>query len=265
MRCNNCGWENPSGNQKCEKCNAPLSGSMIGNNDEVQRKYHSVSEELKGTVPDCVSASYKNKKSYAEQSDDQADGKEANCLHCGYPVSPAMNVCPNCGNPLKLQPESPHDDTGGERREAWAENSAHRPNAPKPGKTCPKCGQKVLLSATFCPHCGTQLRMGTVPSWDTPQMGGFCTLKPLPWNGEEVVYQPISYSGTMISLNRGNTDSNNNTITSKEQAVLIHESDGWYIEDRSELHTTFVRADKPRKLESGDVVVLGNRLFEFKG
>lgn len=24
MRCNNCGWENPDGNQKCEKCNAPL-------------------------------------------------------------------------------------------------------------------------------------------------------------------------------------------------------------------------------------------------
>lgn len=26
MRCNQCGWENPDGSQKCEKCNAPLQG-----------------------------------------------------------------------------------------------------------------------------------------------------------------------------------------------------------------------------------------------
>ena len=25
MRCNNCGWDNPDGNIKCEKCNAPMS------------------------------------------------------------------------------------------------------------------------------------------------------------------------------------------------------------------------------------------------
>lgn len=28
MRCNNCGWENPNGNQKCEKCNAPLQSGV---------------------------------------------------------------------------------------------------------------------------------------------------------------------------------------------------------------------------------------------
>lgn len=28
MRCNNCGWENPDGSQKCEKCNAPLQGGV---------------------------------------------------------------------------------------------------------------------------------------------------------------------------------------------------------------------------------------------
>ena len=27
MRCNNCGWDNPDTNTKCEKCNAPLSAS----------------------------------------------------------------------------------------------------------------------------------------------------------------------------------------------------------------------------------------------
>lgn len=79
-----------------------------------------------------------------------------------------------------------------------------------------------------------------------------------------MAYQPISYSGETISLNRANTDPNNNTITSKVQAVLTHDEEGWYIEDRSELRSTFIRADRKRKLESGDVIELGNRLFEFK-
>lgn len=35
MRCNNCGWENPDGNQKCEKCNAPLQGGASPSNFDV--------------------------------------------------------------------------------------------------------------------------------------------------------------------------------------------------------------------------------------
>ncbi len=262
MRCNNCGWENPSGNQKCEKCNAPLCGSMVGNNDTSHRKYSPVAEELKGTVPESGGASDIKDEGYSNSSGGGMNGKGAICPGCAYPVSPAMKVCPNCGKTLNGLPE-PVPESGQNRE--YGRKSPCPPSGPGVGKVCPKCGVNVSLSDKFCPSCGVQLRMGTVSSWDTPQQGGFCTLKPLPWRGEEVTYQPISYSGTLISLNRNNTDANNNTITSKEQAVLVHESDGWYIEDRSELHTTFVRADKRRRLESGDVIVLGNRLFEFKG
>lgn len=35
MRCNNCGWENPDGSQRCEKCNAPLQGGVGNQNFEV--------------------------------------------------------------------------------------------------------------------------------------------------------------------------------------------------------------------------------------
>lgn len=35
MRCKNCGWENPDGNQKCEKCNTPLLGGVSSQNEEV--------------------------------------------------------------------------------------------------------------------------------------------------------------------------------------------------------------------------------------
>ena len=28
MRCKNCGWDNPNGLTKCEKCDTPLSGAV---------------------------------------------------------------------------------------------------------------------------------------------------------------------------------------------------------------------------------------------
>lgn len=65
-------------------------------------------------------------------------------------------------------------------------------------------------------------------------------------------------------LNRSNTDSNNNSITSREQAVMTHENGEWFIENRSDLQTTLIRVDRRLKLEDGDVIVLGNRMFEFK-
>lgn len=263
MRCNNCGWENPAGNQKCEKCNAPLSGSMISGNDTPRRRYSSVGEELKGTLPEAGKGPDAGNREKPDPVERGMGGKSAACPQCGYPVSPAMSACPNCGYMLGVASRDVREAAQPADR-GMAQPDRNAPGGPKGGKICPQCGGAVSLGAKFCPSCGASLRMGTVSSWDAPQQGTFCTLKPLPWKGEEVTYQPVSYSGTVVSLNRSNTDSNNNTITSKEQAVLVHESDGWYIEDRSELHTTFVRADKRRKLESGDVIALGNRLFEFK-
>lgn len=35
MRCNNCGWDNPDGSTKCEKCNAPLQGGASNQNFDV--------------------------------------------------------------------------------------------------------------------------------------------------------------------------------------------------------------------------------------
>lgn len=239
MRCNNCGWENPAGNQKCEKCNAPLKGSMVEDSEARKEKYFPVAEELRGTVPESGA--------FGQQEQQIDDKKPQSCPHCGYPVSPVMNACPNCGGELKGAPAAA--PAGGQQTT----------------KKCAKCGAPLVPGAKFCPSCGMPLRMGTVPSWEMPQQGTFCTLKPVAWKGEEVTYQPISYSGNLISLNRANTDPNNNTITSKEQAVLIQEGGAWYIEDRSELHSTFVRVRRKTKLESGDVIVLGNRLFEFKG
>ena len=91
----------------------------------------------------------------------------------------------------------------------------------------------------------------------------FCQLQPIAWEGERVQYQPISYSGEQIVLNRANTDPNNHTITSKRQAILTHDDNGWFLENQSEHNSTFIQVNKRMKLQDGDIIMMGNRLFVF--
>ena len=65
-------------------------------------------------------------------------------------------------------------------------------------------------------------------------------------------------------LNRENTEQDNRTITSKEQAELICEDGKWYVLNRSELGSTYLEANRKLALEPGDVIVLGDRRFKFE-
>lgn len=240
MRCKNCGWENSTGKSKCEKCNAPLSGSMIDPESHSCYSRKSVRDEhesLRSTV--------RESSVFNSMSGFQVESKA--CENCGYELAEGMKICPACGTFT--------DGAKNARQQSLKSKSNH----------CPKCGAKLIHNARFCSQCGQTLRMGTIGAWDNPQHDEFCTLRPIVWAKEEVQYNPITYSGQIIVLNRGNTDPNNQTITSKEQAVLTHEKGAWYIEDHSESKSTMIRVSKKTKLESGDIIALGNRLFEFKG
>ena len=253
MRCKNCGWENPDNSVRCEKCNAPLTGSMGEHNSD--NDYHSkqnTDRPLSGTVKESSvfsSPSFNDQGTKHRQSIDSSNSEDAaapvSCPKCGYPLRPDMKVCPSCGTPLNsFKKNTPDTDSA---------------------KKCSKCGAPVKANEKFCSNCGASLRMGTVNNWANPSQSVFCTLKPIAWANEGIEHQPISYSGDTIILNRSNTDPNNNSITSKEQAALIHNGNDWFIENRSEQETTYIKVSKKTKLESGDVIILGNRLFEFKG
>ena len=64
-------------------------------------------------------------------------------------------------------------------------------------------------------------------------------------------------------LNRNNTEVNNPSITSRQQALITRVDGHWFIEDKSEQKTTFVQAAHKIELHDGDLILLGNRLFEF--
>lgn len=163
-----------------------------------------------------------------------SDGNSNNCPQCGYPVSSEMRECPVCHTQLQQA----------------RQNISH--------------SQNRICAANPINRGGIRPGGGTINPWSTPSEDSFCTLRRIPWQNERVTYEPVSYSGEQIVLNRANTDSNNNSITSREQAIISHENGEWFIENRSDLQTTLVRVDRKLKLEDGDIIVLGNRMFEFR-
>lgn len=241
MRCKNCGWENPDGLSKCEKCHSRLDNIANDHNPTAP-----VSDRMRSTVSEGVV--------FADQS---PVAVPKTCPKCGYPLSEGTTKCPNCDYEAIVAPTS------------------------KQTVKCAACGGEIVSNAKFCPSCGHPVAgnesgsrriqrapMGTVlggPIGAPQSPTTFCTLKPIAWAGEDVNYNPVTYSGNVIILNRANTDANNNSITSKEQAILTCEDGEWFIENRSDLRTTFIRVNGKIKLNSGDIIVLGNREFEFKG
>lgn len=246
MRCNNCGWENAPGNAKCEKCNAPLKGSMVGPSPSSnpqpssQNNSGSVNTPLRGTLNERDAFGGSSSSSSGGINIKKGDNK---CPNCGYLVSSNMNTCPSCGNSLK------GGSTGGSTQ----------------SKVCSGCGAQLITGAQFCAQCGRPVKMGTINSGPQAGGGSFFTLRPISWDKETVQYQPVSYSGVSVSLNRGNTDPNNSSITSKVQAVITNVNGEWYIEDKSAFQSTLIHVRGKVKLQDGDIIVLGNRKFEFKG
>lgn len=284
-RCKNCGWPNDDNNVKCQKCNSPLDGGapVVGGGYSTQRQQDgggystqreggasSGGENLRKTVSEnqffgTDLSGHQQQPPYPYMNPNEA-GTVKNptmreCPVCHYQLRQGVAVCPNCGSPVSGSPQPQPE--------------------PKPqGKPCPKCGKENPSDAKFCSSCGASMEpeaapkpptgntghhAGTVNPWMQPSTGTFCTLKPISWEGENINHQALSFSGNVISLNRENTDPNNQSITSNVQAELTCEDGEWYIIDKSAMHTTYVMASRKMKLKKGDTIVLGNRLFEFNG
>ena len=216
------------------------------------------------------------------------------CKNCGWENPDGSNVCEKCNTSLSvsnISAPATGNDSFAKSTVSEQVYFGNNQNQNEGSKSCPQCGYPVSSSFENCPNCNAHLNIerqeantpkSTVPENNSnfngtirPGMGGgmpfvqggvqsFCTLRPIAWQGEPVNYNPITYIGSNIVLNRSNTDSNNNTITSKEQATLTFKDGEWYLDNKSELRTTYIKVDRPIQLKDGDIIILGNREFEFK-
>lgn len=135
---------------------------------------------------------------------------------------------------------------------------------------CDKCGAEVSIDFTFCPKCGERIHLPTVrairhkPTAAPEPPKPKCRLTIIPEEDEQEVPVPNEYEGASIILTRDNTEANNRTITSKEQAELICEDGKWFVLNKSELSSTYLEANRKLEIQQGDVIVMGDRRFKFE-
>ncbi len=248
MRCTNCGWPNPPQATKCAKCGSPLSSTPSNNpahNEQEFRPVDNADPRLKKTVNENDRG---GGTPVFQQSNQENSVEMSTCPKCGYPLRPGISNCPNCNfkigevhhRPVENVPYTPEP------------SARHRPTSPDVSDP-----QAQPVKNVHGAHGGTIL-----PSWYYQSEAGF-TLKPLKRVNERHELDEREFEGATVVLNRDNTEPGNGSITSKEQAVITHEGNDWFIQDRSEQKTTFVHCGQKLQLHDGDIILLGNRLFVF--
>lgn len=90
-----------------------------------------------------------------------------------------------------------------------------------------------------------------------------CALAPLSIDGQrELTLIPLK--GESVILNRDLLDQGNRSISRNGHASLVFKEGAWWIENLTEMKTTFVQVNRPVKLTDGDVVLIGDTLYRFK-
>ena len=174
------------------------------------------------------------------------EGNNSSCPGCGYPLVGSPATCPACGFQLS---NSQHE-------------SKPASGAPVPPPVTPKMPDPInrqTVVGDFGHHFIPEEPAVTTVQEITPK----CSLTLIPEETETAPSKKNDYEGDTIILNRDNTEPDNRTITSREQAVLSYADGQWFIEDRSDLKSTFIRVSRKTALQPGDVIVLGDRRFTF--
>lgn len=246
MRCSNCGWDNPAGLTKCEKCGTPLSDGVV------QSSYSGTSREPAnaGTAMEgcadtpafsktvCEASVFGSEVAAAPSSPQSAHN--GRCPQCGYPLRQDATVCPKCHYVFGQQAPKSSQSTEQEK----PQQDVFQGQNPNDART---------------PFGGTVMPgMNRVPDiW--------CSLTPMPIQGERETPEKVEFEGKRHELNRANTDAKNHTITSKVQAILEYNDSKkrWYIQDQSTLQSTFLRCADEVPIVDGDVLLMGDRRFVF--
>lgn len=236
MRCKNCGWPNKPGEQNCVKCHAPLTAA-----EEVDIP------PIPGAAPagaDCQQTVRESDvfgpgADAPEAVPPSPETKEERCPRCGYPLRQGADKCPNCNYQLS-GPATPQY-----KKTRLGDNGGGQPRQPTR-------------------HVGGGKFGGTVnPYMESVAVTPSFVLKPVKRVNERHELEELEFEGQETVLNRDNTEPGNPSITSRRQAVVSQENGHWYIEDASDQKTTFVQAARKTELHDGDIILLGNRLFEF--
>ena len=136
---------------------------------------------------------------------------------------------------------------------------------------CNNCGYPVINGMHTCPNClaempeeiAAPLPVETEEYEYNENEIPYCTLQPISLPGERKITEEVNEEGAEVFLSRNNTVPHDKSIDDEEQACLFFSDGHWFIEDRSRDNSTYVHAGAGIKLEPGDIIRMGDRLFEF--
>lgn len=209
------------------------------------------------------------------------------CKNCGWPNRPGETTCQKCHAPL--EDERNYEESNGYTQQARMKTIPEQDafgdyNASD--RACPKCGYPLRSESHVCPNCKYEIESfynetkehqhrltrvdnkdtvsGTInPYLESPAPEPAFILHPIKRVNEKKDMDDIKYVGKDIVLTRSNTEEDNASITSQEQATLSYVEGKWFIENKSAQGTTFIRVSRKTELQDGDTLLLGNRMFEF--
>ncbi len=205
------------------------------------------------------------------------------CPKCGYPLRPDTDKCPNCRfqvkAPAKVEtaPAAP-ETAAASVTPAVPEKPAapEKPAVPETPVAAAPVAEAPKLAPAAEPAFKRQATVGVQDAFQKPSAAFSGTVNPLvqrivpefkltlqPREGERLSNTNLDFEGESVSLNRNNLEPGNNSITSREQARITCEDGKWYIEDKSQFQTTFVRAGRKTEIKDGDIILMGSRLFVF--
>ena len=257
MRCKNCGWPNKPNETVCTKCGSSLDVEPLNVDNEVTYTPPSIGDNngLKKTLPENIAFGGSLYDEIQETSTKTI--KETVCPKCGYPLRPDAIKCPNCNYAVNGASHTQTKQVQSQDQPNYQRHPTRMVNAEPAPADAPAPTRKLNPG-------GGQFR-GTINPYmmDYRPEPAFI-LQPVLRMNERKPVEAVEHEGNEVILSRENTEPGNPSITSQEQAVVTCSDGHWYIENRSEQKTTFVLATKKIELHDGDIILLGNRLFEFK-
>lgn len=222
------------------------------------------------------------------------------CGECGWPNNAdSASDCEKCGASLSASspvapPASPSTMGvadgkktvmgGGHNLPAWdAGSSGNSGNTPA-GNTdsslkCSSCGFYPLRatpsSTAPCPNCGFTGAGGAQPTvvegqskahLKKTQMFGeisFDDAKPSKFKLVENNQQERSFEGKSVTIGREEIDPENFSL-STEHATFEQVDGKWMLSNQSSNGFTFIQVKGRVEVQDGDIIVIGNKIFQFK-
>jgi hypothetical protein len=256
-RCDSCGWVNPVNAAACEQCKAALDGSRAQTpQNNITPSGFDAKKTVRGAAPNMPFWDETPQSNPVNPSQNSSSALGKDCPRCGYPNLAGEASCANCGTQLVTQNEPP-------QRQQPVQPPLQNPfQNPAPGFINPQQpsgfasgNNENYRHAANMSNPKKTTRLGDV----FKNFGSQFVLRDINSN------RAAEFSGESVSLNRGNLDPNNNSISSQEHVVLEFKNNCWHLTDRSTNGATFVQAVYPNiPLQNGMLIMIGNKIYRFE-